>query len=167
MNHTKIPTLPPFCEPVPGQGGRLGAIMRGALVGKVRQPDYALILADAPAVAMAWGEYKEVPGANSLTDGMANTQAMLKAKCPPALHIAKLVADGHQDFYLPARAELWALRANVPELFDKALHWSSTQYGRYSAFFQSFEDGSSNWYDKGYELRVRACRRIPLYHFPA
>lgn len=167
MSNQKIPTLPPFGEVVPGQGGRLGAIMRGALVGTVRQPDYAIILADTPAAILAWGEYTEVNGADSLTDGQTNTAAMLKAKCPPALHASKLLIDGHQDFYVPARAELWALRANVPELFEKEWDWSSTQSGRLSAFYQSFESGTSGWDSKGSELRVRACRRIPLYHFPA
>lgn len=167
MSNQKIPTLPPFGEVVPGQGGRLGAIMRGAMVGTVRQPDYAIILASTPDAILKWGEYTEVKGADSLTDGAANTAAMLKAKCPPALHASKLLIDGHQDFYVPARAELWALRANVPELFEKQLHWSSTQNDRCSAFYQSFEYGHSLWSIKVNELRVRACRRIPLYHFPA
>jgi len=103
----------------------------------------------------------------SLTDGLRNTQAMLAAKCPPALHIAKLAtAEGHTDLYLPSRAELWALRANVPELFDKTWHWSSTQDSASSAFAQLFEYGSSYWSSKGIGFRVRAVRRIPLQHFP-
>jgi hypothetical protein len=160
------PTLPTFGEIVPGEGGRLGAIMRGNIVNGVREPDYAIIVPDLPAVELKWGEYKEVPDASSLTDGLANTRAMLKAKCPPALHIAKLQAEGHTDLYLPARAEMWALRGNAPELFDKAIHWTSTQYSRYYAFVQDFEFGTSLWYSKDDDWRVRAVRRIPLfYHF--
>lgn len=162
------PTLPSFGGIVSGESGRLGGIMRGALIGGVRQPDYALIVPDMPALDLAWGVYgEEVPGADSLTDGLTNTQAMLAKKCPPAVHIAGLVVDGHTDFYLPARGELWALRANVPELFDKVYHWSSSQYSRSSAIAQDFESGVSGWDSEDNEFRVRAVRRIPLYHFPA
>lgn len=162
-------TLPTFGEAVPGEGGRLGAIMRGNVVDGVRQPDYAIIVPDLPGIDLPWGQRGEdVTGATSLTDGQVNTAAMLAAKCPPALHIAQLkTSEGHTDLYLPARAELWALRANVPELFDKAWHWSSTQVSGLSAFIQSVEDGSSGWDDKDIYYRVRAVRRIPLQHFPA
>lgn len=164
----KTPTLPTFGAIVPGEGGHLAGIMRGPVVNGERYPDYAIIVAITPAVLLPWGEYgKEVAGAGSLTDGLANTQAMLKAKCPPALHVAGIEIEGHKDYYLPARSELWAARANVPELFDKAWHWSSTQHSRISAFVQDFEDGGSFWDGKVYEHRVRAVRRIPLYHFPA
>ena len=157
------PTLPSFGDIVPGESGRLGGIMRGALVDGVHQPDYALIVPDMPALDMAWGVYgEEVPGADSLTDGLANTQAMLAKKCAPAVHIAGLVIDSRTDFYLPARGELWALRANVPELFAKAYHWSSSQHSRDGAVVQDFEYGGSSWNDKDYEFRVRAVRVIPL-----
>ena len=163
------PTLPTFGEVVPGEGGRLGAIMRGNVVDGVRQPDYAIIVPDLPGIDLPWGQRgQDVTGATSLTDGLANTAAMLAAKCPPALHIAQLkTSEGHTDLYLPARAEMWALRANVPELFDKAWHWSSTQLSGSVAFIQSFEGGSSYWDDKDNDYRVRAVRRIPLQHFPA
>lgn len=167
--HTQRPTLPTFGEAVPGEGGRLGAICRGNLVDGIRQPDYAIIVPDLKGIDLAWGERgKEVPGANSLTDGLANTAAMLAAKCTAALHVATLkTSDGHTDLYIPARAELWALRANVPELFDKAIHWSSTQDSGSTAFAQLFESGNSDWSLKGNGFRVRAVRRIPLQHFPA
>ena len=165
---TRHPTLPRFGEPVPGEGGHLCGIMRGHIVGDAREPDYALISAPVPAIILPWGEYgKDVPGATSLTDGLRNTAAMLAANCPPAQHIAKLVVDGHNDYYLGARAEFWAARANVPELFDKAFHWTSTQYSRVGAFFQAFEGGNSGWDNEDVSCRVRAFRRIPLYHFDA
>lgn len=159
-------TLPTFGEVVPGEGGRLGAIMRGSVVDGVIQPDYAIIVPDLPGVDLEWGKRgQEVPGAASLTDGLSNTAAMLAAKCKPALHIAKLkTTEGHTDLYLPARAELWALRANVPELFEKTWHWSSTQLSASLAFVQGFDVGFSYWGSKDYDDRVRAVRRIPLYH---
>jgi hypothetical protein len=141
--------------------------MRGALVGKVRQADYAIIVPDLPTISLQWGEYgKELPNCNSLTDGVANTQAMLAAKCPPALHIATLNQSGdHKDLYLPARGELWALRANVPELFEKGFYWSSTQFSSVDAFIQVFEYGYSDWSYKDDTFRVRPVRRIQLQHF--
>ena len=166
---TNRPTLPTFGEVVPGEGGRLGAIMRGSVIDGVRQPDYAIIVPDIPGIDLTWGKQgQELTGAASLTDGLANTAAMLSAKCPPALHIATIkTSDGHTDLYLPARAELWALRANVPELFDKEAHWSSTQDSGSSAFAQYFEDGLSNWSNEDNDFRVRAVRRVHLQHFPA
>lgn len=161
------PTLPTFGEIVPGEGGRLGAIMRGSLIDGVRQADYAIIVPDLPSVHLPWGTRGvEVKNANSMTDGHWNTLAMLIAKCPPAIHVTELKVDGHEDLYLPARAELQALWANVPELFDKAWHWSSTQSSAYGAFVQVFEYGDSDWNGKDYDYRVRAVRRIPLQHFP-
>jgi hypothetical protein len=162
------PTLPTFGEIVPGEGGRLVGIMRGAVINGVRQPDYALIAPDVPAVILEWGAYgKQLVFADSLTDGLSNTQAMLKAQCPPAMLCADLEIDGHNDFYLPARAEMWAARANTPELFEKAFHWTSTQLSSYYAFVQDFEHGTSHWGSKDYGYRVRPFRRIQLYHFNA
>lgn len=160
------PTLPTFGEIVPGEGGRLGAIMRGNIVDGVRQPDYAIIVPDLTGVELQWGQHStEIAGASSLSDGLANTAAMLKAGCPPAVHIATLKTDeGHTDLYLPARGEMWALRNNVPELFEKRWHWTSTQDGRYYAFVQDFEYGDSYWSSKGYDFLARPVRRIPLYH---
>lgn len=54
MNHH--PTLPTFGEIVPGEGGRLGAIMRGGIVNGTRQPDYAIIVPDLPTIALPWGK---------------------------------------------------------------------------------------------------------------
>ena len=164
---SKQATLPTFGEVVPGAGGRLGAIMRGNLVAGKRQADYAIIVPDVKPVLLRWGPYKEISGASSLTDGIANTAAMLKAKCPPALYIQSVKVDEHADFYLPARGEYWALRANVPELFEKGWHWTSTQNSRYDAFVQFFENGSSAWLTKFNEFRVCPVRRIQLQHFTA
>jgi hypothetical protein len=165
------PTLPTFGEIVPGEGGRLGAIMRGALVNGVRQPDYAVIVPDDKAAdlgTMKWGKSgQDVPEAASLTDGWSNTIAMGKAGCVPALRACGLEIEGHSDFYIPSRGEMWALRANAPELFAKEWHWTSTQDGRHVAFVQVFAYGDSGWNSKDGECRVRAVRRIQLQHFSA
>jgi hypothetical protein len=167
----RTPTLPTFGEIVPGTGGRLGAIMRGALVDGGRQADYAVIVPDAKEAnlgRMAWGKYdQDVAGAASLTDGLANTIAMAAAGCAAAVKVRSLSIDGCGDFYIPSRAEMWALRANVPELFDKEWHWTSTQSSRNDACVQDFANGGSGWFTKGSGCRVRAVRRIQLQHFSA
>jgi hypothetical protein len=170
MRNPPLRTLPTFGEIVPGAGGRLGAIMRGALVDGVRQSDYAVIVADAVAggevLKLAWGNYgTEIPGAASRTDGLANTAAMVKANCPAALAVAGLQLEGFTDWYLPARGEMWGLCANVPELFAPEYHWTSTQGSRFTAFVQDVAGGGSYWGGKDNEFRVRAVRRIQLQHF--
>jgi hypothetical protein len=167
----RTPTLPTFGDIVPGEGGRLGAIMRGALVDGVRQPDYAIIVPDAKVCdlgKMKWGTYgQDIPGAASLTDGLSNTIAMAKAGSAAALRVVALVVDNRSDFYIPSRGEMWAVCANVPELFAKEWHWTSTQGDRNGAFVQLFAIGLSYWLTKDNEYRVRAFRRIQLQHFNA
>lgn len=165
-------TLPAFGAAIPGQGGHFAAIMRGPIIDGTEQPPYALLVADAAAgeiESVEWGNYgKDVPGTSSRTDGLANTIAMAAANCPAALRVQAITIDGHSDYYLPALGELNSAAANVPELFNTdGWYWTSTQDSRYDAFVQDFEDGNSYWDHKGYEHRVRAVRRIPLYHFPA
>ncbi|MDQ1260607.1 MAG: hypothetical protein QG643_2433 [Pseudomonadota bacterium] len=165
------PTLPTFGEIVPGAGGRLGAIMRGALVDGARQPDYGVIVSEAKGGDLGqhvWGTRdQDVVGARSVTDGLHNTIAMAKAGSRIALSVVGLKHAGFGDWYLGARAEVFACYANVPELFPQEWHWTSTQASRDIAFAQLFADGSSRWGGKDHELRVRAFRRIHLQHFTA
>ena len=163
---TPVNTLPAFGTHFPAHGGYFAAVMRGATVDGVQQPPDALIFTTAEFEATTtWGEYRQdVPGCASRTDGHANTLAMLAANCPAAMHARGITVDGHSDYYLPSLGELNTAAANAPELFDpKGFYWTSTQYDRYDAFCQSFELGDSPWDSKGNELRVRACRRIPLH----
>lgn len=165
------PTLPSFGEIVPGEGGRLGAIMRGEMVDGMRLPDYAVIVLDAKSAQIAKATYGcygiDIAGASSLVDGLANTRAMAAAGSETAKKVLNMKVDGHTDLYIPSRGEMWALRANVPELFEKEYHWTSTQYGRNFAYVQDFALGSSSWDGKVSAFRVRAVRRIQLHHVSA
>ena len=167
MNTIQLPAISCF---IVSQGGYLGAIMRGPAADGSQ--DYALIVpaaAGAEIEAIAWApEYVKIEGADSKTDGVANTAAMAAAGLDLAKRITTLDLHGFQDWYLPATHELRALYINVPELFDKdGWYWSSTQYSRYGAWCQDFEDGYSYSYDKDDELRARPVRQIPLSHFNA
>jgi hypothetical protein len=109
-----------------------------------------------------------VAGANSRTDGAANTAAILAHKAahggefPAAEWAAAYTADGHTDFHLPSQADLFFASLQPMALFALAWHWNSTQNGSSSAFTQSFDDGWSNWSLKDYELLVRPVRWIHL-----
>lgn len=151
---------PVLGEHWPGEGGHNAGLVRG----ENGAPDYYLIVPAGPAAEFkaAWGGYDhETQGASSASDGLANTRAMLSdsEEHPAAKLASEFSADGHADFYLPARRELQLAEANVPELFSKAYHWSSTQYSAYDAYFMDFGGGWQILNDKDYERLVRPVRR--------
>ncbi|BBH11774.1 DUF1566 domain-containing protein [Chromobacterium haemolyticum] len=154
--------LPRIGEAWPGQGGIYAGLMRA----EHDAPDYHLVVPTDPASnvqEIAWGGYDhDEPDAKSDFDGLANTLALCESERdhPAAKWAAGLVIDGHADFYLPARRELSLCYANVPELFDKEWHWSSTQSSRDTAYGQTFTNGTQYGYGKDSILRARAVRRL-------
>ncbi|WP_437881055.1 Lcl domain-containing protein [Pseudomonas sp. LRF_L74] len=75
----------------------------------------------------AWGEYGiEIEGANSVYDGLANTQAMAAAGYPAAQWALGLKIAGLTDWYLPARDELEICYRNLKPTADE--NW---RYGRH------------------------------------
>lgn len=155
--------VPALGEYWPGQGGVLAGLVRGR--GGVR--DYYLIVPpgdDAETTAKFGGYEHETPGADSAWDGAANTAALLADEQPhPAAQFAAgFSRDGHNDYFLPSRSELQIAEANVPEVFSKAWHWSSSQYSALSAWLMDFSAGGQSYGDKGFERRVRPVRRVFL-----
>lgn len=74
-------------------------------------------------------------------DGLTNTNS-LRNECPAAKLASDYEADGHVDFYLPARREMLIAMANVPHLFGKdSWYWTSTPYGERTAWAVDFENG--------------------------
>lgn len=63
---------------------------------------------------------------------------------------------------LPTRKEQALLFANAADCFQSRWYWSGEQYSRYYAWFQYFSNGCQDDYDKGYEARARAVRRVPI-----
>lgn len=151
--------VPRIGELWPEEGGIYVGVMRG----EEGKPDYHLIApVDAHTTDIACGgEGKDEPDAQSHWDGRANTAALCasKHKHPAAKWAAGLQIDGHNDLYLPALRELRLCWANVPELFESAWYWTSTQCSSYSAWIQDFFNGSQNYGGKGYKSRARAVRR--------
>lgn len=153
-------SVPPLGLYWPGEGGHNAGLVRG----ENGAPDYYLIVPAGPAAELKgqWGGYEhEVSGAGSHSDGLANTHALLAddEQHPAADLAAEFTADGHADFYLPARRELQLAEANVPELLSKGRYWSSTQYSAYYAYYMDFENGWQLTSGKYYERLVRPVRR--------
>lgn len=151
---------PALGEYWPGEGGHNAGLVRG----ENGQPDYYLIVPAGPAAEFKgkWGGYEHTTkGADSHSDGLTNTLALLadSAEHPAAKLASEFTADGHADFYLPARRELQLAEANVPELFSKAYHWSSTQYSADYAYSVDFVDGWQSGNGKDGERLVRPVRR--------
>lgn len=67
-----------------------------------------------------------------------------------------------QNATLPTHQEQALLYANLKHAFDPDWHWSSEQYAgnAFNAGNQYFDNGGQYIYDKGYQGRVRAVRRI-------
>ncbi|BAK75426.1 hypothetical protein NH8B_0591 [Pseudogulbenkiania sp. NH8B] len=156
-----VQKTPRIGEYWPGQGGVYAGLMRGENGG----PDYHLIVArgdEGFAKEIAWGGYEQdEPAAKSEWDGLANTQALAGSgrDHPAAEWAAGLEIDGHGDWYLPARREAALCYANVSELFEKAWHWTSTQYSPDYAWYQDFDDGGQYGGRKVIQTRARAVRR--------
>ncbi len=146
----------------PGEGGVYAGIGRG----ENGKPDYHIIVPtcdDAFAKEITFGPARDMPGANSEYDGRANTLSLVNEGGHPAADWAHGLDIGpHSDFYLPARHELRLAWLNVPELFEKAWHWSSTQYAATptTAWNQNFDNGLQYYDHKSYAGRARAFRRL-------
>ena len=61
---------------------------------------------------------------------------------------------------LPNRVDGALMFANIPELFERRLHWLSEQYSSCTAWHQYFFDGSQDYELKKFEARARAVRRF-------
>lgn len=160
---TTAQQIPRIGEYWPSQGGVYAGLMRG----ESGQPDYHLIVASGDEgfiKEISWGEQgQDEPAAKSEWDGCGNTRALVESEHdhPAAEWAVGLEIDSHTDWYLPARRESALCYANVPELFEKAWHWTSTQYSPSYAWSQTFLVGGQLNGDGGKtgELRARAVRR--------
>ena len=99
----------------------IGAAMDGGFyAGRIRLDDgtvYALIVApkaEGEKKPSQWiGGYKDVPGALSYNDGLANTNAMAEAGSKLAKWARDLRIAGHDDWYLPSQDELEIIYRNL------------------------------------------------------
>ena len=159
-------SAPAIGEYWPGQGGVNAGLMRG----ENGTPDYWVIVPTHESVKgkkLAFGGYEvDEPEAASRRDGLANTLHLVEGSGqnhPAAQWCDSLTVEGHKDLYLPAIDELALCMANVPELFEKEWHWSSSQRSANTAFGMYFVDGYQYYSAKYDELRVRPVRRLPIH----
>ncbi|MDR9749882.1 DUF1566 domain-containing protein [Pseudomonas sp. SZMC_28357] len=154
--HSIVPvSTPAIGEYWPGQGGINGGFVpaRGDI------PGHYLIFADKDLGEHKWGRYKEESNATSKWDGKANTDALIAEGGHPAAEKAReYTADGHEDFDLPAAAQLYQAWAH--DLITEGAYWSSSQRSADHAFYMDFVDGGQNSLGKYSELRVRPVRRF-------
>lgn len=155
-------TPPAAGELWPGQGGYYVCTLPAAFGLPARH----LIVAADEQDGLAWGGYdSDCHGAASQTDGRANTAALVAddEDHPAAQYAHQYTADGHNDFHLPSRHDLYMAYLHAPQLFQRTgWYWSSSQCSRLSAWCQDFECGSSGADGKGDEFRARPVRWIHL-----
>lgn len=145
---------PKIGEYLAGQGG--------IYVGDILGDDgilYGLVTGSEQDIGRAkWGPDAERDLSD--WDGLSNTNRLRK-ECQAAKLAANYEADGHVDFYLPARREMLVAMANVPHLFSKqSWYWTSTPYGPTSAWAVDFERGDVYVFSRYDVFRVRPFRRF-------
>lgn len=152
-------TPPAHGEYWTGQGGHYICTLP-ALMGV---PARHLIAGANEATNLKFGPDTAINGADSHIDGRANTAALLASgqDHPAANYCKAYTADGHTDFFLPARLDLVMAHICAKSIFNtEGYYWTSTQTSRDDAFVQDFEYGDSIWISMGFGRRVRAFRWI-------
>lgn len=144
-------------EYLPGHGG----IYAGDILGDDGMVYGLIVASDDLDGTYDWGpEDGERQASN--WDGLVNTNDLLRHNgTHAAARAAKAYsADGHADFYLPAKRELQIIGANLPHLFQPKPYWTSTPYGSHSAWAVYFENGGVDTWRRIDEFRVRPVRRF-------
>ncbi|CUJ58523.1 MAG: DUF1566 domain-containing protein [Achromobacter sp.] len=142
---------------LPGQGG----IYAGDILGDDGVV-YGLVVASEDLDGTyTWGP-DDGERTASTWDGLVNTNDLLRHdSAHPAARAARAYsADGHADFYLPAKRELQIIAANLPHLFQPKPYWTSTPHGSYTAWAVNFESGGVTSWLRGNAFRVRPVRRF-------
>ena len=142
----------------PGQGG---------IYGGIREYPEGLryvIFAAEDAGTHAWGPTDVETGAVSKIDGRENDLPRLgnAEGCTAFMAASSYTADGHNDFYLPAIAELNHAWATIPESFASGWYWSSSQRSANYAVIMHFGDGYQFNDVKYHECFVRPVRSLPI-----
>lgn len=108
-----------------------------------------------------WGEYGvEINGADSYSDGEANTRAM--AEAGSVIAVKALELGGFIPSCLEGQLLMAAKADGLVELREDRWHWLSSQYSAHTAYRVDFEGGWINGGGKGYERLVRPVRSLPI-----
>ncbi|MFL1387513.1 hypothetical protein ACI77F_07550 [Pseudomonas tritici] len=108
-----------------------------------------------------WGEYGvKIEGADSYSDGEANTRAM--AEAGSVIAVKALELDGFIPSCLEGQLLMAAKADGLVELREDRYHWLSTQRAAYYAYSMAFEDGWLHHNAKDDELLARPVRSLPI-----
>lgn len=145
---------------------------------------YKLIVADVVAditgINSRWKTTNSnTPNTAHLTDGVANTSAMIAAGIelhPAAAHCIAHRGGGNADWYMPAKDELNVIYLNLgfnrpacpahfqsggEQAFSSAYYWASTQNSSSYGWVRHFSDGGQSYSPKtSTSQRVRPVRRL-------
>ena len=106
------------------------------------------------------------PDTTSVTDGLANTNAMNNVDHPAAYYCATTMdgVGGFNDWYLPSKDELNFIYLNRHFLdnFTAHAYWSSTENTSLYSWSQDFADGNQYQNAKTISKYVRPVRRLAL-----
>ena len=108
-----------------------------------------------------WGEYgKKIEGADSYSDGEANTRAMAEAGSVIAMKALEL--DGFIPSCLEGQLLMAAKADGLVELREDRYHWLSSQRSADYAYSMDFVDGWLSRYGKFHEQLARPVRSLPI-----
>ncbi|WP_338572056.1 hypothetical protein V6L78_28305 [Pseudomonas canadensis] len=108
-----------------------------------------------------WGEYGvKIEGADSYSDGEANTRAMAEAGSVIATKALDL--GGHIPSCLEGQLVMAAKADGLVELREDHYHHLSTQRSAYLAYYVDFEDGWLGISGKYDECLARPVRSLPI-----
>lgn len=108
-----------------------------------------------------WGEYGvKIEGADSYSDGEANTRSM--AEAGSVIAIKALELGGHIPSCLEGQLVMAAKADGLVELREDRWHWLSTQRSAYDAYLMDFGDGWLSHDGKVTERLARPVRSLPI-----
>lgn len=109
----------------------------------------------------SWGKYGvKIPGADSYSDGEANTRAMAEAGCEIAIKALELGA--HIPSCLEGQLVMAAKAEGLVTMREDRWHHMSTQFSADDAYCMDFEDGWLYDCGKTNERLVRPVRSLPI-----
>ena len=108
-----------------------------------------------------WGEYGvKIKGADSYSDGEANTRAM--AEAGSVIAIKALELGGHIPSCLEGQLVKAAQADGLVTMNEERFHWLSTQRSACSAYLMAFGDGWLSYDAKDDERLARPVRSLPI-----
>ena len=155
------------------QGGKIAYIFQSGDPDYVAGQTHGLIAATVNQADSMWATYAKntvsVPGGTgtAIGTGSANTVNILNQNGWGYTGIAadsarSYAGGGYSDWYLPSKNELNQLYQikNQISMPSNLYYWSSSQNDANSAWYQDFQYGSFNIYNKNNHCSVRAIRKF-------